>query len=161
MIRRLDACHSCTSCDYFIKYDKPCKYHIESKHPSTSGFTCQFCGKPRPTRNAPKLHTTKIIKKQLDRPYFSDSEPSLNPRWRSDLMVCGTAHFVENPLNWRPICSNTQKQNMLNFQDIVVTFVRKPVQPRTPWLPTSPDLTETIEMRCISTHYFMFLLTDF
>ena len=99
MIRRLDACHSCTSCDYFIKYDITCKNHIESKHPSTSGFTCQFCGKPRSTRNAPKLHTTKIIKKQLDRPYFSDSEPSLNPRWRSDLMVCGTAHFVENPLN--------------------------------------------------------------
>jgi len=64
MVRRLDGCYGCTDCDYVTKYNTTCQNHIESKHLSTSGFTCQFCGKFCPTRNALKSHITKNHKEK-------------------------------------------------------------------------------------------------
>ena len=59
MVRRPDGSFSCTDCEYVTKYRTTCQNHIESKHIITSGFTCQFCEKFCPTRNALKSHTTK------------------------------------------------------------------------------------------------------
>ena len=50
---------TCYECGYSSKYKTTCQDHIESRHISTSGYTCPYCQKFCPTRNALKSHISK------------------------------------------------------------------------------------------------------
>jgi len=50
---------TCYECGYSSKYKTTCQDHIESRHISTAGYTCPYCQKFCPTRNALKSHISK------------------------------------------------------------------------------------------------------
>ena len=48
--------YHCSDCDFRTKYSGTCQRHIESKHISSSGYSCQFCQTVCPTKNALTMH---------------------------------------------------------------------------------------------------------
>ena len=49
----------CTDCQYVTKKSSNPYEHIESRHCSTSGYTCDICAKFCPTRNAMRNHNVR------------------------------------------------------------------------------------------------------
>ena len=62
-IDRRDNVYACTECDYTTPYPDTCRNHVEARHLSTSGYTCQICNKFCSTRNAMKIHYTRYHNK--------------------------------------------------------------------------------------------------
>lgn len=48
-------CYYC-DCEYKTKKHSDMTRHIESKHESSGGYNCEYCGSHTPTRNSLRVH---------------------------------------------------------------------------------------------------------
>jgi len=56
MVKQLDGSWACAECSFTTKYQATMSNHVESRHLQSDGYTCQFCNKFCPTKNALKCH---------------------------------------------------------------------------------------------------------
>ena len=49
----------CLDCNYTTKFKPVMFQHVESKHTFSSGYSCQFCAKFCPSRNALRCHVSR------------------------------------------------------------------------------------------------------
>jgi len=64
MVRGENGDFVCLECPYSHKTRQRLQYHIESKHVSSPGHTCEFCLKVCPTKNALCLHRSRYHKNE-------------------------------------------------------------------------------------------------
>merc|ERR1712115_245534 len=49
----------CADCDYTAKLKRGMFEHVESKHVGSQGYTCLYCGKHCPSKNALRSHVSR------------------------------------------------------------------------------------------------------
>ena len=52
----------CASCEFQSKYQNAVSNHIEAKHFYSDGYSCQFCSKNCPNRQALRMHVSRYHK---------------------------------------------------------------------------------------------------
>merc|ERR1712004_464586 len=55
----------CADCDYTAKLKRGMFEHVESKHVGSLGYTCLYCGKHCPSKNALRSHVSRNHPKKL------------------------------------------------------------------------------------------------
>ena len=56
MVKQYDGTWGCSECDFVTKYQATLTNHVEAKHLQSDGYSCQYCNKFCPTKNALKCH---------------------------------------------------------------------------------------------------------
>ena len=63
MTRDIDGLWKCLLCEYSSRMKGHVKQHLESKHLSVT-YSCLYCSKTCPSKNALSMHTLRMHKKQ-------------------------------------------------------------------------------------------------
>ena len=71
MVKQYDGTWGCSECDFVTKYQATLTNHIEAKHLQSDGYSCQYCNKFCPTKNALKCHVYQRHSQKNSKPFWN------------------------------------------------------------------------------------------